>query len=585
LDEGDRVTRLLVTADTVRAATGQLLYASSDGCTTFHEEDPFHEVAVYDAGGGTSDGPSNAYVGLVDGGGYTLTAGYRGAVLRTPTFGWHSARLLDAAFVRAFQIANTDGDEPDALHLWVTSYGGGLLDMAGGGATFRTAGPTGTLEGLFGRDVGRRASGDLVYAGDLYAYASADEGETLRRVDVHTDHLLGVRSAGGRSWALGARGSSGALSTSMDGLTWTPVDLGGAWPTDIAGRVLDGEDVVVARLTTPSGVAYTADAGASWTSLGSTATEVLGFATWPPGVGTTLVRSAGDGVSRSTDHGVSWVPASVQPDLPPARLLVTGADGIVGFDGAGRLWQSTDGGDTWAQRGTALPSPQDWLEWQDRLVVATVRGLVWSDDLGDTWRSAPFVDDLTPLHEALVCLDTFGAVVSCADRLTPGVRVRFSTRAARFTVATDPPLSFDVQVGGASLGAGSSGHLFELPAAAWSDVDLTVTNGFATLEGVRGEIDGERILGAGYVNDNGDSGETGGGDTGGSGDGDSGDSADNDSADSAGGHSPADADTDTDADAHNDTGCACGLGGDRGAGLGVGWLLALALVRRRAPMP
>lgn len=571
LDHAERVTRLLVVPRVMHAGTGQFLYTSTDDCASFVEQDVYEEEALYNAGGGTADTPASSFVGLAVGGGVSITGGFRGVAVQPTGLGWHSARVHDSTFVRAIALAGDPDAEADALDLWATSYGGGLLQLVAGGASFVQAGSGTSAESAFGRDVAMRANGGLVYAGDLYGYASADGGASLTRVDVGTDHLVGMRAASGRLWALGARNSSNALSSSIDGFTWEPVPLGEGYPLDVAARNLGGAPVVMARLTTPAGLAYSTDEGQTWTRLYDSAAEVFGMVTWPAGVGERVIRSGADGVWWSADQGKTWTPAAVAPSLPPYRLQLTADGSVMGFDSVGQMWRSPDGGESWEALGEPLSSPQDWLEWRGRVVVATVRGVWWAEAPGEPWRPAPFLDHVDNRHEALTCQDASGEEVRCSEPLEIGGTVRFATRADRFTVTGVGSPRFEVDLDQEVLGSVSFGEPFPLPEEGWHDVRLTVTGGTGTVTLVVGELDGEPIV-APAAPDTGDTGDSGAdsADTGG----DSGDSGDTGET-GASGDSDGERPTPPGTEEPGCGGCASGPHAPWSAGL-----LALLLLRR-----
>jgi len=489
LDYSSRVTRVLATRGALHAGTGQYLYDSTDGCTSWMEVDAFAEDASYGTGGGEANNAAQSFVGLIASEEYTITAGFRGAVVRKAPLEWHSTRLNDGAFVRGIAMAEpSDGGG----RMWWTSYGGGLLEVTGGGTEFRRVAQGSLIEAEFGRDVAAIRSGTLAFSGDLNGYASTDQGATLAEVDVVTSHIVGLAAAGGRLWALGSRTDSTVLAVSDDGLAYTAIDIGEGGPMEVADAVIAGEAGVLVRRVDPPALLFSTDGGAAWTELGSSEFDIRSAVAWPPGEGRRIVRATDAQVEWSEDQGATWTPASVQPGLMPEQLRQSDGGAIIGFDDAGRGWRSHDGGDTWSAT-LPLASPQDVVTWGEYVIVSTIRGVSWSDDLGDTWYAAPFQEHLSPLHEALVCLDPDDVAIPCSDPLGVGATLRFSTRGDHFRVIVKGALAFDLSTNTNPAGSYAAGETIGLPGGGWTDVEMVINGGLANLEYVEIDLDGYPI--------------------------------------------------------------------------------------------
>lgn len=95
------------------------------------------------------------------------------------------------------------------------------------------------------------------------------------------------------------------------------------------------------------------------------------------------------GLIESGDAGQSWEPVSLQGEAD-FHVLRFAHERVYAYDGlSGLLMLSDDGGGTWTERRPPKPvfdlavDPGD----PERFVVATERGLLETDDDGESWRS------------------------------------------------------------------------------------------------------------------------------------------------------------------------------------------------------
>src|SRR5204863_5812069 len=118
-------------------------------------------------------------------------------------------------------------------------------------------------------------------------------------------------------------------------------------------------------------------------------------------------------IARSAGAGTGWTPRPSGIELPPGQLAVLGTPALFGVDcatttvcvavgGYGTILGSTDGGDTWSQRPSAVSQANDDpRELYDVtcptatrcLAVGAYGEIVTSDDAGVSW---PRIGSPTP---------------------------------------------------------------------------------------------------------------------------------------------------------------------------------------------
>jgi photosystem II stability/assembly factor-like uncharacterized protein len=146
--------------------------------------------------------------------------------------------------------------------------------------------------------------------------------------------------------------------------------------------------------------------GSSWQNLGPTnfAGRVSAVAVDPSNAAIIYRGTAGGGVWKTTDGGVTWKPltddlgnlsigaVAVAPSRPQTVYVGTGegALGIDGIDGIGFI-RSTDGGATWSLPVSVLAPKFFDLNVHptkpDEILAATSAGIQKSTDGGSTWKS------------------------------------------------------------------------------------------------------------------------------------------------------------------------------------------------------
>ncbi len=258
---------------------------------------------------------------------------------------------------------------------------------------------------------------------------------------------IGPFRAGRTVGAAGVRGQPNVF--------FAGVNNGGVWKTDDAGRtwkpIFDDQptgsigDIAVAPsdpnviyvgsgeglqrpdLSTGDGVYKSADGGKTWRNTGLHDAQQIGWlAVDPKDANRVFVAALGHpygpnaerGVFRSTDGGTTWKKVlykdedtgAIQVEIDPNDSQIVYADLWAGRQGpwengqwqgpGSGLYKSTDGGDTWRQLTTGLPTIPEGLgrigigiaPGNPKVIYATVDadpkhgGVYRSDDGGENWR-------------------------------------------------------------------------------------------------------------------------------------------------------------------------------------------------------
>jgi photosystem II stability/assembly factor-like uncharacterized protein len=141
----------------------------------------------------------------------------------------------------------------------------------------------------------------------------------------------------------------------------------------------------------------------------------LGSGHPPPGT----TASPHLGLIDSSDAGESWKPVSLQGEAD-FHVLRSAHERVYAYNGlSGLLMLSEDGGGTWTQGRPPDPiidlavDPSN----KERFIVATERGLVETDDDGESWRSLTKTVGLLawPNPRELYLVDANGAALVSSD--------------------------------------------------------------------------------------------------------------------------------------------------------------------------
>jgi photosystem II stability/assembly factor-like uncharacterized protein len=209
-------------------------------------------------------------------------------------------------------------------------------------------------------------------------------------VQVSTDafDVMGLAASGGTLLASGhpPEGSSGPadlglISSTDGGKTWTEVSLGGK--VDFHRLVASG-NVVTGISASDDTLISSPDAGKTWTDLGKTTLFDIAI---NPKNQTQLLGTSNGGPMISTDGGATFTSLMSAPLI---ALLAWTDDRVYGAGIDGRIYVSTDSGQTWKPSGTVGAQP-DALAADGSSVVA----IVGPNALQSTDGGATFTDRIT----------------------------------------------------------------------------------------------------------------------------------------------------------------------------------------------
>ena len=258
----------------------------------------------------------------------------------------------------------------------------GYYRSTDGGSTWSATAPADPLRGV--ADLQRGPSGVLFAATDAGAYLSSDDGTDFSASNSGlANGIVAVLTvaADGTVYA----GFDGGVGRSDDGgSTWAVLSEG--LPGGVSALLQRSNGSLVAG--TESGEVFeSSNAAVTWQAMGST-----GFGTPVTSiveVGGDLFAcsgggSAGDGIVRSTDGGVTWSPVNAGLGSTNVQSLAIADDGTI-FAASDGIYHSIDAGGSWT-----LVHPTSAVIWQltvhdGAIVGATTQGLVMSTDGGSSW--------------------------------------------------------------------------------------------------------------------------------------------------------------------------------------------------------
>ena len=171
--------------------------------------------------------------------------------------------------------------------------------------------------------------------------------------------------------------SLGLIESTDGGQTWASVSLSG----EADFHALEARHGQVYGLNSMTGELMVSEDMKSWETRSQTAMADFAVSPDDPDV---LLATTEQGLTRSEDGGRSFEPVSGAPVM----LLVSWAeDGtIIGAEPDGTVHASTDGGQTWEQRGDLGAAPQALTATSAGEVFAAVDGAILvSNDDGETF--------------------------------------------------------------------------------------------------------------------------------------------------------------------------------------------------------
>lgn len=165
--------------------------------------------------------------------------------------------------------------------------------------------------------------------------------------------------------------------------TWTTLALrgeAGFHAISAAGATVYGFD------STDGVVMRSDDGGRTWHTGAQLAVADLAV---DPGDPCRVLVTTQEGLSASTDGGLTFAALDIQPPQPLALIdHVEGSGGpraLIGVDAAGGVWASGDGG--WVRTGALPGEPHAFtVVGPTRHLAATEQGVLESDDAGRSWR-------------------------------------------------------------------------------------------------------------------------------------------------------------------------------------------------------
>ncbi|MGH9471108.1 MAG: hypothetical protein ACRD2H_02265 [Terriglobales bacterium] len=212
------------------------------------------------------------------------------------------------------------------------------------------------------------AGGTLWLAGqDVWKYINGAWQEAASGPIAAPGQIHALQFVGGNAW-LGGDGGVWELPAMSPAANWIDVN-GGSGGTALGAVALSAAAAsgsgLVAAASAPSGILARAG-GLTWNSVAGSAGATVSVAPSDPDTVYAGLPAAA-GLWVSTDGGLSYIsrtwfagagPSFADPSLAPARAVIAVDPGVAShlYWATDRLWQSSDGGQTWAAPALAAPA-------------------------------------------------------------------------------------------------------------------------------------------------------------------------------------------------------------------------------------
>jgi photosystem II stability/assembly factor-like uncharacterized protein len=321
---------------------------------------------------------------------------------------WSRIDLASGSSAYAYVFA------PTAYHIRYAAFSGdndnsGLYRTENGGTTWAEVG-SGVITRTVFSVVVHPTNTDVVLAGTQGAglYRSANGGDSWQRVSPEggDTYFYTIAFAPSDPNIVYAGGYSYLYRSEDGGQTWTVAD------TTLAARYMEAlalhpqapDTVWVGAQNYPYGGVYKRVGTGSTFALkpyGMEDTFVLDLAQDPNNANVLYAATWGAGVFRSTDGGSTW---TMTPESVSYVYTIEAADGPTGtilyagtFYSNWGILRSYDQGTTWEEVSWSYPS---YISFDlstiygdpDRLVAATMDGIAYSYDRGETWYNSSGLD-------------------------------------------------------------------------------------------------------------------------------------------------------------------------------------------------
>lgn len=216
-------------------------------------------------------------------------------------------------------------------------------------------------------------------------FRSTSAGNNWRATDGERLYDL-YRSSSGRIF--GGPTNGGIWISNDDGVHWQPVDS--TQQFNIASRFCDcGKDCIIVPCyfyedgKYPSAILRSTDNGEHW--LLNRSDSAKSFSSVRNG---SIIFKSGNGLSKSTDHGLSWQTVSDTSNV--VYSIIDLPDGSLIGSNHTKVMRSLDDGETWTQVGTPLKGT--WLSHfvknsKNEVFAASDSGIFKSADSGLIWQS------------------------------------------------------------------------------------------------------------------------------------------------------------------------------------------------------